>query len=231
MIVADRFVLLHLHKSGGSFANELILRHVPGAYQVGYHLPYRLVPAAAARLPVLGFVRNPWSYYVSWFSFQQQRRQPNLLFRVLSDDGRLGFAATIENMLELGEREEMLETLIAGLPQQYSNQGLNLPGPVLGKIRDSGLGFYSFLYRYMYGGASGPLHIGRMEILRDDLIGMLEMAGQQPTPQLRRDLLNAPLRNASQHGAVVEYYDQQLRDRVARRDGALIEQFDYRLER
>ncbi|MEO6367886.1 MAG: hypothetical protein ABIP38_07835 [Steroidobacteraceae bacterium] len=232
MIVAARFVLLHLHKSGGSFANELVLRHVPGAYQVGYHLPYRLVPAAAARLPVLGFVRNPWSYYVSWFSFQQQRRQPNLLFRVLSSDGQLGFAATIENMLELGEREELLAALVAGLPQRYGSAGLNLPGPALGEIRASGLGFYSFLYRYMYGGASvAALTVGRMETLRADLLGLLENAGEEPTPQLRSDLLNAPLRNTSQHGAVDGYYDAQLRDRVARRDAALIEQFAYSIDR
>jgi len=37
MIATDRFVFLHLHKSGGTFVNECLLRHVPGARQLGYH--------------------------------------------------------------------------------------------------------------------------------------------------------------------------------------------------
>jgi len=85
MIVTDRFVFLHLHKSGGSFVNECLRRHWPGVREIGYHLPRSLVPAAFAQLPVIGLVRNPWSYYVSWYSFQQQRSQPNALFQILSD--------------------------------------------------------------------------------------------------------------------------------------------------
>src|SRR5688572_3515373 len=99
MIVTPRFVFLHLHKSGGTFVNELLLRYVPEARQIGYHLPWRRLPEAYRVLPVLGLVRNPWSYYVSWYSFQSRRAQPNALFRVLSDGGRLGFAATVRNML------------------------------------------------------------------------------------------------------------------------------------
>jgi hypothetical protein len=231
MIVADRFVLLHLHKSGGSFANELVLQHVPDAREVGYHLPRRMIPAAAQHLPVLGLVRNPWSYYVSWFAFQQQRPQPNLLYRVLSQEGRLGFAGTIENMVELGARDQLLDALVAGLPQQYGNRGLNLPGPALADIRGSGLGFYSFLYRYMHDGEGAPLHIGQMENLRTDLQGLLELVGQELSPPLREALRHAPSRNVSRHGAVSEYFDSALRDRVAVRDAALIEQHKYRFER
>ena len=111
MIVTDRFVFLHLHKSGGSFVNECIRRHVPGARQIGYHLPRCLIPADFAQLPVIGLVRNPWSYYVSWYSFQQRRPKPNALFRVVSDEGRLDFRGTIHNMLDLG-RTTRADTLV-----------------------------------------------------------------------------------------------------------------------
>ncbi len=83
-----------------------MLRHFPDARELGY-LPRSMLPAAHAHLPVLGFVRNPWGYYVSWYSFQRQRPQPNLLFRVLSAAGTLDFAATIENMVQLCEREDL----------------------------------------------------------------------------------------------------------------------------
>ena len=44
MIVAPRFVFLHLHKSGGTFVNDCLLRFVPGARSAGYHLPHTMIP-------------------------------------------------------------------------------------------------------------------------------------------------------------------------------------------
>ena len=76
MIVTPRFVFLHLHKSGGTFVNACLMQHVAGAQQIGYHLPRTMIPDTHRHLPVLGFVRSPWSYYVSWFSFQSSRTEP-----------------------------------------------------------------------------------------------------------------------------------------------------------
>ena len=98
MIVTPEFVFLHLHKSGGTFVNEFLIRFMPSAQQVGYHLPRSSIPSAYAQLPILGFVRNPWSYYVSWYAFQRSRPQPNALFQTVSENGRLDFASTIQRM-------------------------------------------------------------------------------------------------------------------------------------
>ena len=135
MIVTDGFVFLHLHKSGGSFVNEFLKRFFPTAREIGYHLPWSLVPASHAHLPALGLVRNPWSYYVSWYTFQKQRPRPNALFRLLSDDGRLDFEPTVRNMLDLGTTGARLDALVAALPQGYGDRGLNLPGPALANNR------------------------------------------------------------------------------------------------
>jgi hypothetical protein len=233
MIVADRFVLLHLHKSGGTFANALVLRHCAGARQVGYHLPRDMIPRSHRHLPVLGFVRNPWSYYVSWYAFQKQRPQPNLLFQVLSNGGQLDFGGTIGNMLELGGRAELLSPLLAGLPQTHGNQGLNLPGPRLAAIRGTTRGFYSFLYGYMFGGDStngnaAALRIGRMEDLRQELAAMLRQAGENLTESLLDELQNEPPHNTSVHMPYASYYDAQLRQHVARRDADIIDRYGYR---
>jgi hypothetical protein len=229
MIATPRFVFLHLHKSGGTFVNECLLRHVPGARQLGYHLPRSMLPAEFLALPVLGFVRSPWSYYVSWHAFQAARPQPNPLFRVLSDEGRLDFAATIRRMLDLGRDERLLEAVVAALPDRYTNRGLNLPGFALAPIRGSGLGFYAYLFSYIYGsGAAGPLRIGRMEQLRPDLLEMLAWTGEPVTEDLRRHVLEAAPSNTSGHAAYAGYYPDALRDLVAERDAPLIERFGYR---
>src|ERR1700761_6631916 len=150
MVITDRFVFLHLHKSGGTFVLECLRRFVRSSRTIGFHLPRGRIPTESGHLPVLGFVRNPWSYYVSWYHFQVQRPSPNALFRVVSEEGTLGFDATLRNLLELGLGSPRLDAVIAVLPEEYGGNGLQLPRYALAPIRDSGRGFYSHMYSYFY---------------------------------------------------------------------------------
>ena len=227
MIATGHLVFLHLHKSGGTFVNEGLLRFVPEARIIGYHLPRKLIPVSLAHLPVVGLVRNPWSYYVSWYSFQSRRHEPNPLFRVLSDEGRLDFEGTLRNMLDLGSGGAHLPRLVAALPRDYTHRGLNLPGVALAGIHESGLGFYSWLYRYMYNGP-GILHIVRMERMRDELNSTLKGVGQPVSEHLRTYIEGAPSLNTSEHTRYSDYYSADLAKRVSNRDGELIERFGYR---
>jgi hypothetical protein len=226
MIVTDRFVFLHLHKSGGSFVNECLMRFLPGAHSIGYHLPRLLIPAKAAHLPVLGFVRNPWSYYVSWYNFQSQRPAPNALFNILSDNGVLGFDATLRNMLELGSGSARLTALMAALPAHYGKSGLNLPAFALAPIRDSGIGFYSFLYEYMYGDLSS-VTVERAEDLRIKLLEYLESVGHRVTHAMNDFVMDRAALNTSEHGPYMDYYSDELRALVAAKDSRIIARHGY----
>ena len=228
MIVTPRFVFLHLHKSGGTFVNECLLKYVEDARHVGYHLPRRMVPPEHAHLPALGFVRNPWSYYVSWYSFQLERPHPNFLFRILSDDGRLDFDTTLRNMLDLGAGSVRLEMLLRALPSTYSNQGLNLPNFALEPIRDTRLGFYSYLYRYLYQGGNEPVIVGCMENMREDLVPMLDQVKHTPSDEMRAFIAEELPRNISHHDEYGSYYSDALRDLVAKRDEEVISRHKYR---
>lgn len=222
MIVADHFVFLHLHKSGGTFVNECLMRFVPGARQVGYHLPRQLIPRGVESLPVLGLVRNPWSYYVSWHAFQSARPRPNALYRILSDGGTLGFKGTVANMLQLGSESHYLDRLLQALPDSYGKSGLNLPAHALAGIRDTGMGFYSYLYRYMFGQDGPQLRVGRMESLRDELPAMLAATGASVAVDMLDFIRHAAPINASNHRRHTEMYDPDLRELVAERDAQLI---------
>jgi hypothetical protein len=228
MIVTKRFVFLHLHKSGGSFVNECLLRFLPQARSIGYHLPRMLIPAAESHLPVLGFVRNPWSYYVSWYNFQAQRPAPNAMFRILSDNGRLKFDATVRNMLELGAGSLHLDPIIGALPGTYGRSGLNLPKFALAPIRNSGLGFYSFLYQYLYGEFDRQLTVERAEELRAKLLEYLQTVGHRVTQALSDFITDATARNTSAHAPYAHYYDDSLRDLVAQKDQLIIARHGYR---
>jgi hypothetical protein len=232
MIATGRFVYVHLHKSGGSFVNECLLRFFADARQIGYHLPMSLLPETLRDLPVLGFVRSPWSYYVSWYAFQAQRAQPNALFRCVSDDGTLDFKASVRNLLELGNDQPRLDRLLKLLPDHYgqSGFGLNLPNFALAPIRGSGLGFYSYLFRYMYTGTAIEPYVGKCETLRADFLGFLERVGAAATPGVCEFVQSASPRNTSNHGDWRNYYDRDLARLVAERDASVVERFDYRFD-
>lgn len=228
MVVTSRFTFLHLHKSGGTFVNECLMKFVKDARQIGYHLPRSMVPQEFAHLPVLGLVRNPWSYYLSWYSFQLERPHPNFLFRILSDEGQLDFEATVRNMLHLGAGSVRLEMLLRSLPSAYSNQGLNLPNFALAPIRDTRLGFYTYLYRYLYNGGAKPAIVGRMEEMREELVPMLEQVAHSPSDEMRAFIAEELPRNTSQHGNYTQYYSDDLRKLVAKRDEEIIARHGYR---
>lgn len=227
MIVTRDFVFLHLHKSGGTFVNRFLLECFEDARMLGYHLPRAYLPPQYATLPVFGLVRNPWDYYVSWYSFQAGRPAPNPLFRIVSDDGRLGFAATLANLLRLGEDAPRLERVTAAMPEEFTNQGLNLTRACLRSLAGSPRGFYSWMFERMYGDRSG-ITIGRMETLRADLATFLARIGVPLDARRREFLQQHPALNVSAHPPRAALYDAASRDLVAVRDRALIEQFGYR---
>jgi hypothetical protein len=229
MIVTDRFVFLHLHKSGGSFVNRFLLETIPGARQVGYHLPSSCIPPEARRLPVLGTVRNPWDYYVSWYSFQQAMPSPNALFAIASGERRLGFAGTLRNLMRLGEDAELLDAWAARLPRELPNRGINLSRACVAPLRNSGMGLYSFLYQRMYGDPSQAtlLDMGR---LREDLLPFLERVGTSVTPAMRSWLGDTPPVNTSIHDRYDAYYDDSSRQLVADKDAGIIRRHGFVFE-
>jgi hypothetical protein len=228
MIVTDRMVFLHLHKSGGTFVNALLLRCVPSARQIGYHLPYRELPEIYRNFPVVGTVRSPWAYYVSWFHFQRGQRNPNILFQICSDGGRLGFKETITNLVGLSADEPRLELLEDGVPETFTNHGLNLTKKCVAELREKGLGFYSFLFERLYAGARQPT-ILRVEHLREELRTALLSLGHLPNQCAERFLDETPPLNVSSHDVPSAYFDDRLAALVAERDRTVVERFSYTL--
>jgi hypothetical protein len=228
MIVTDRLLFLHLHKSGGTFVNSLLMHCVPSALRIGYHLPYREVPPAYRDRPVVGTVRSPWGYYVSWYHFQSRQAKPNILFQVCSNNRMLGFKDTITNMLGLSNDEPRLTLLEEGLPETYQTSGLNLTKRCVSELRERGEGFYSFLYDRLYAGAEEAT-ILRMERLREELRSTLSSLGVLPDECAENFLNEAPPLNVSRHGAPANYFDDSLAALVAVRDRKVIDRYGYTL--
>jgi len=226
MIVCDRFVFLHLHKSGGTFVSAMMMKCISSARRVGYHLPYTELPEAFRHLPVLGTVRNPWSYYVSWYHFQASQAKPNPLFRICSEDLTLDFSGTIRNLLTLESDNDRIDRLAAVFPDHFVNYGLNLTKNCIEKIRGSGRGFYSFLHDRLYAGAPAP-RIMPMESLRASLHTVPLGLSPRETMLTRQFILSVPDLNVSDHKPHQDYYSPELKALVATSDAALIDRYGY----
>jgi hypothetical protein len=154
MIVTEDFVFIHLHKSGGTFVNKIIVNLFPTAKKIGYHYPLSMLPDEFRQLPILGIVRNPWEFYVSYYAFQKflwerlgaekTKLSPqeyssliessidplngiDIVFEVLSNNGTLSFQETTKNLLSLGNNGEKLDALIELMPTELGNRGKYTP--------------------------------------------------------------------------------------------------------
>lgn len=225
MIVCDAFAFLHLHKSGGTYVNQMLITCVPSARRIGYHLPYAEIPDEYRALPVVGTVRNPWDYYVSWYHFQQGQTRPNPLFLICSDGGSADFTTTIRNLVTLESHPDRIRQLADAFPETFVNYGLNLTKRCILGLAGSGRGFYSFLHDRLYAGAS-PL-ILKMETLRQSLAEAPLGLGASETIRMHRFMTATPNLNTSHHDAYPSYYSEETQRLVAEMDRGIIERYGY----
>ena len=89
MVITDRFVYIHPHKTGGTFV-ENVLKSLPqgpaGKYNLTIHRVLRQhqtvreIPKAHRHKPVLVTVRNPYDFYVSLYEFGRWKWRSNRFF-------------------------------------------------------------------------------------------------------------------------------------------------------
>lgn len=265
MIVTDAFVFIHLHKAGGSFVSKLVLELFPSARRLGYHYPLASLPRRYHGLPVLGAVRSPWAFYVSYFTFQQRlaeafeahwrgrtaaeydalcragvdpRNGIDLLFDTLCEAQGAQFAAVTDQLLELADNPALLDRLAATLPRERDRRGaytplqregfrgMNLTQADLERLRGSDTGFYSFLFRHMFGAGEG-VFFARQERLREDLLRFFAEHDIALPAHAREAVLCAPAQNVTPHAACASYYTPALARRVGQRERHLVERFGY----
>jgi hypothetical protein len=235
MIVTDKFVFLHVPRSGGTFVTEVIRKFFPSAREIGYHFPRELLPREYSHLPVLGTVRNPWEFYVSWYHHQHANKRyspfKNVLFCTVSEDRTLDFVQTIRNALDLGVSDDKLDFLIQACPETVDYQERHIPNvtkDVMRKIRGSGTGLYTFRFNQLFGQAD-DIFFCRVASLRTDLMAFFERIGVA-SDDLRSHVLGLDKKHASEHRHYSTYYTPELAELVGIRDRQLVERFGFTFE-
>jgi hypothetical protein len=227
MIVTDRFTYIHLHKSAGTFVNTFIQQYFPTGKVIGYHLPARYIPETHSHLPIIGCVRNPWDFYISWYFFQNQKKQSNALFMAVSEGKTLDFNRTMERLFSLTDNRPLLRQILEKLPDHFVSSGMNIPRSVMAKLYGSNLGLYSFLYQWMYRDAPSAPCLVKTEELEQGIQQALSNVGVSLSDDMLQFLNREGNANTSRHGHYADYYSQEIRDRVSHLDRELIAHHGY----
>ncbi|MDA0707281.1 MAG: hypothetical protein O2805_11885 [Proteobacteria bacterium] len=236
MIVTDHFVYIHTSRTAGTFLNKLMLEHVPGAHMLQYHGHLRDLPAEYSHLPVIGFVRNPWDWYVSMF-FDYRRKQ-QYVYEVISKGGALSFHETVTRFLNLGDGSELSRTLLQQLvntaptiidvrtPPRRRHPGLRSKN--FENFPDN-CGYYSWLFKLMYASdRKHDIHIGRFENLKDEVLRLFTLTATPISAGIAGYLEESrPLNGSPRPVSYIGGYPPELEQLVAQRDKYLIEKYDY----
>lgn len=223
---------MHLHKTGGQSINEALLNCISDAKEIGYHLPLSWLPEDAKSRPVIGVIRNPWDWYVSWYAFNNLRGVKNPLFNVVSRGKQAGFRETIENLVRYPEasagNDIMKRSHRALLPEHFeSDGGAGFTKACVNEFNSPFEGYYSLLVKRMVGDHTSNVHLIRFESLEQDLMAVLEELKVSEARAIHKHLIEQPKKNSSARGHYSQYYDAELTDLVAEKERGLIERFDY----
>ena len=223
---------MHLHKTGGQSINDALLQCVRGAQEIGYHLPLRLLPEEAKSLPVVGVIRSPWDWYVSWYAFNNLRGVKNPLFNIVSRGKQAGFSETIENLVRYPERSSsndiMKSSHKALLSEHFENDGgAGFTKACVNEFNSATEGYYSLLVKRMFGDRRDNVHLIRFEFLEHDLRQVLQRLGVAEAEAIHRYMSEQPKKNSSVRGHYAQYYEPQLGALSAEKDKGIIERFGY----
>lgn len=229
MIATDKFVFLHLERTGGNFFSELLRRFIPGE-ELGYHAPRDRLPERYSHLPVIGFIRNPWDWYVSFYYHKRFRLD---LLRNDPALEHLDFASATRALLHLGcDRSpfaEVKQGFVNLCPELPPEESMGVTKHELQAFRDEGIGFYTWMVLRMFAGARAldDVRLGRFERLIDEIPRLLGELAYEITDEMAATLRTLENPNPTHHQHYSTYYDDELRGLVARQDRLIIERFGY----
>ena len=232
MIATDKFVFLHLERTGGNFFSDFLRPFIPGE-QLGYHAPRNRLPERYAHLPVIGFIRNPWDWYVSFYYHKRFRLD------ILRNDPaleHLDFASATRALLHLGSGrppfEEVKQGFVNLCPELPPLESMGVTKRELQAFRDEGIGFYTWMVLRMFSRnrSLDGVRFGRFENLVDEIGRLLVEFDYAITDEMSATLSGLKNPNPTNHDHYSKYYDDELRAQVATQDRLVIERFGYEFE-
>jgi len=203
MIISDEFVFAHLPKTGGDFLQNVLRDYFPVVQQwQGDHSHHSIefLPAEHRGKPVFAVLRNPWAWYLSWYSYCLAEGH-NDDFRLNYRHGPNAFRDCIQRLLAPNHTDPHVNDYMAreniGLFEMHRYHILDLDCP------------------------DHEVHYGRLEFLREDFMEFLNRSGIA-APAGLYEALGQRARNTSRHVPWQEAYDPELFRTVAEKERRIV---------
>jgi len=237
MIVTDYFVYIHTSRHAGTFINRLIMENVSGAQMLRYHGQLKHLPPQFKHLPVIGFVRNPWDWYISMYFDYQSKNQ--YIYEIVSEGGKADINETLKRFVQLGN-DESDATHTRKLLFQAAPKDLNqtqpmrylMPGLTKNDFAQypQNVGYYSWLYKNMHEINNNLVgNIGRFENLRKELLRLFEETNTPISSKMSKYINDQkPVNSSSRDKSYAQYYTDELVELIAKKDQWIIDQYHYK---
>jgi hypothetical protein len=214
MILTNRFVVLHMPKTGGVFLEHVCEEHLPATWLVNHalhrHARWEEIPDAYRELPVFYAVRNPWDWYVSWFDHVHRGRR-DFDYKEQKPFWQTAFAEG---------KNDFRQTIVNACTGSIAHELTPIP---------PGSDYYSARFRWIGGAglASGRVEVGRFETLREDFLAFLQRH-DVPLPDGFADAVArfTPV-NVGERGPYRDYYDEETRALVGEKTREIVERYGY----
>lgn len=220
MIINDKYLFVHIQRSGGSFVEKFLLENFDNWIGVnpkhsGILENLGIIKKACAdcgfnfkRLIKFGVVRNPWNWYVSWWSAQK---------RLVGGGGETLFPSIFynETLEDFNVFIKHIMTHDFGCPPYFS-------GPIMQRLN---IGAYTYRYLECHHIGWNIMSVDRVlhqENLREELADFLDLS-----PERRKILFDMEDYHVGSYKPFREYYNNESIALVKEKDKFIIEKHGY----
>lgn len=206
MIIHKEFIFVHLQKTGGSFIEKFLIATFPGCEErfPKHQSAEKVLKDRGSRF-LFGSVRNPWAWYVSWWSGHRFVEHNNLFPNVFIPENKKDFNKFIKFIM----------TEDFGINHNISSK------PLL----KYNIGIYTYRYKFCFLDKGGNFLLDRI-IFTEDLYKGLNTVFSLTSQQY--DYLTSMKRvNTSNHKDYQIYYNDRSVELVNIKDKLIIDTYNY----
>lgn len=196
MIVHNKFVFLHLQKCAGSFTEDFLLKAFKGEskYVSPRHNPLKVKPKNKF---VLGNIRNPWDWYVSWWA--ANKKGPGPFYKYAKD----GFSNFVQRVMTADDRRHDVDFKL---------------------MRSQDIGALTYRYQKVY--EIHPDFICKVENLKSEIKQCFKEFNL-PFSKKQMSWFEQSRENKSSHKHYSTYYDSESIELIRHKDRYIIEKYGY----
>lgn len=223
MYVTDKYVFVHMNKCAGVFVKDFIIKNFPTKIKVYKHAPLRCIREEDRKKKILGVIRNPFSWYVSFYHYHRENGYYTKLSFAeyikchLQNSRKLISKAQKKNVLDKNAKIYPPETKlnIGSFTFHFINFFAFKSLKILRTWTDEQLeNSFSNICK---------VYLMRQENLKET---MIDVFGEQ----YRGQLANMPKKNISQHGHYSKYYTSELVKMVEEKEKLILQYYGYKFE-